>query len=180
MTGSAWRHTPLYVNSPDRTSPHPLRRQLPRLHRAALTAGRIFDSSLFSPAGWLRFKNKCFLFKGKKNDIKGNWSYARDWCKEQGGDLAIIDDQYENGKISRYLEHSAWIGLSDLLAENQYAWSDGVSPVLYTHWDTNEPNNVGGTEHCVTMKHNMLMSGKWNDDACHKNHSFVCYRKKCQ
>uniref|UniRef100_A0A8C7XMY9 C-type lectin domain-containing protein n=1 Tax=Oryzias sinensis TaxID=183150 RepID=A0A8C7XMY9_9TELE len=43
------------------------------------------------------------------------------------------------------LEHSAWIGLSDLLAENQYAWSDGVSPVLYTHWDTNEPNNVGGT-----------------------------------
>uniref|UniRef100_A0A3P9J598 C-type lectin domain-containing protein n=1 Tax=Oryzias latipes TaxID=8090 RepID=A0A3P9J598_ORYLA len=120
--------------------------------------------------GWLRFKNKCFLFKGKKNDIKGNWSYARNWCKEQGGDL----------HLSRDLEHPAWIGLSDLLAENQYAWSDGVSPVLYTHWDNNEPNNVGGTEHCVTMNHNMLMSGKWNDDACHKNHSFVCYRKKCR
>uniref|UniRef100_A0A3P9J5J4 C-type lectin domain-containing protein n=1 Tax=Oryzias latipes TaxID=8090 RepID=A0A3P9J5J4_ORYLA len=140
----------------------------------------------FSPAGWLRFKNKCFLFKGKKNDIKGNWSYARNWCKEQGGDLAIIDDQYENGRINfvtsylKDLEHPAWIGLSDLLAENQYAWSDGVSPVLYTHWDNNEPNNVGGTEHCVTMNHNMLMSGKWNDDACHKNHSFVCYRKKCR
>ncbi|RVE65935.1 hypothetical protein OJAV_G00121150 [Oryzias javanicus] len=133
------------------------------------------------PAGWLRFQNKCFLFKGKKNDIQGNWSFARSWCREQGGELAIIDNQYENDFVASYLkdlEHAAWIGLSDLLAENQYAWSDGVSPVLYTHWDTNEPNNVGGAEHCVIMNHNMLTSGKWNDDACHKNHSFVCYRKK--
>lgn len=38
-----------------------------------------------------------------------------------------------------------WIGLSDLLAENQYAWSDGVSPVLYTNWNDKEPNNAGGT-----------------------------------
>lgn len=38
-----------------------------------------------------------------------------------------------------------WIGLSDLLAENQYAWSDGVSPVLYTNWNEKEPNNAGGT-----------------------------------
>lgn len=28
--------------------------------------------------------------------------------------------------------------------ENEYAWSDGVSPVLYTNWNENEPNNVGG------------------------------------
>ena len=44
----------------------------------------------------------------------------------------------------RDLELPAWIGLSDLLAENQYAWSDGVSPVLYTNWNDKEPNNMGG------------------------------------
>uniref|UniRef100_A0A3P9HLD7 C-type lectin domain-containing protein n=1 Tax=Oryzias latipes TaxID=8090 RepID=A0A3P9HLD7_ORYLA len=121
----------------------------------------------FSPAGWLRFKNKCFLFKGKKNDIKGNWSYARNWCKEQGGDLAIIDDQYEND-----LEHPAWIGLSDLLAENQYAWSDGVSPVLYTHWDNNEPNNVGGT---VSRMHVLRwFHGTWNDTKCDHAKPYIC------
>uniref|UniRef100_A0A3B5AG57 C-type lectin domain-containing protein n=1 Tax=Stegastes partitus TaxID=144197 RepID=A0A3B5AG57_9TELE len=40
------------------------------------------------PAGWLRFGSKCFMFRGKKDDIQANWSYARSWCKEQGGDLA--------------------------------------------------------------------------------------------
>lgn len=47
----------------------------------------------------MRFKNKCFLFKGKKDDIKANWTYARSWCREQGGDLAVIDNQYENSEL---------------------------------------------------------------------------------
>lgn len=52
------------------------------------------------PSGWLRFKNKCFMFKGKKGDMKANWFDAQDWCKAQQGNLAIIDDQYENGKLN--------------------------------------------------------------------------------
>ncbi|XP_014906843.1 macrophage mannose receptor 1 [Poecilia latipinna] len=133
------------------------------------------------PAGWMRFKDKCFMFKGKKDDIKANWSHARSWCRGQGGELAIIDNQYENDFVASYLkdlELPTWIGLSDLLVENQYAWSDGASPVLYTNWNEHEPNNAGGTEHCVAMTHGTLATGKWNDDACHKDHSFVCYRKK--
>ncbi len=52
------------------------------------------------PPGWMRFKDKCFIFKGKKDDIKANWSNARSWCKDQGGELAVIDDQYENGELN--------------------------------------------------------------------------------
>nr|XP_040053507.1 macrophage mannose receptor 1 [Gasterosteus aculeatus aculeatus] len=133
------------------------------------------------PAGWMLFKDKCFMFKGRKDDIKANWSHARTWCKAQGGELAVIDDQYENDFVASYLrdlELPTWIGLSDLLVENQYAWSDGVSAVLYTNWNEKEPNNAGGTEHCVAMAHGPLMSGKWNDDVCHKDHSFVCSRRK--
>lgn len=50
--------------------------------------------------------------------------------------------------VSSYLRDlhlPTWIGLSDLVTENQYGWSDGVSPVLYTNWKDNEPNNAGGT-----------------------------------
>ncbi|KAK5879066.1 hypothetical protein CesoFtcFv8_024411 [Champsocephalus esox] len=133
------------------------------------------------PEGWMRFKDKCFMFKGKTGDIKANWSFARSWCKEQGGDLAVIDDQYENDFVSSYLRDlklPTWIGLSDLLLENQYAWSDGVSPVLYTNWNDKEPNNAGGAEHCVAIPHNHLVTGRWNDDSCHRDHSFVCSRKK--
>uniref|UniRef100_A0A8C2IH83 C-type lectin domain-containing protein n=1 Tax=Cyprinus carpio TaxID=7962 RepID=A0A8C2IH83_CYPCA len=35
-----------------------------------------------------------------------------------------------------------WIGLSDRLHEGKFAWSDGVSPVLYTNWADKEPNNA--------------------------------------
>lgn len=41
--------------------------------------------------------------------------------------------------VSSYLRDlmlPTWIGLADLLAENQYAWTDRVSPLL---------NNAGGT-----------------------------------
>ncbi|XP_041666073.1 macrophage mannose receptor 1 [Cheilinus undulatus] len=132
------------------------------------------------PEGWLRFGSKCFLFKGKKDEIKLGWGEARDWCKEQGGDLAVIDTQYENDFVASYLkdlELPTWIGLSDTLLENQYAWADGSS-VRYTNWNDKEPNNAGGAEHCAALTHNHLVTGRWNDDACHKNHSFVCYRKK--
>ncbi|XP_036973174.1 macrophage mannose receptor 1 [Acanthopagrus latus] len=133
------------------------------------------------PEGWMRFRDKCFMFKGKKNDIKANWTFASSWCKDQGGALAIIDNQYENDFVSSYLKdlhRPTWIGLSDILVENQYAWSDGVSSVKYTNWNENEPNNAGGAEHCVAISHNYLVTGRWNDDSCHKDHSFVCSRKK--
>lgn len=32
----------------------------------------------------------------------------------------------------------------------------------------------------MAMAHNHLVTGKWNDDACHKAHSFVCSRMKCE
>lgn len=35
-------------------------------------------------------------------------------------------------------------------------------------------------EHCVAMTHSPLVSGRWNDDACHKEQSFVCFRMKCK
>lgn len=133
------------------------------------------------PEGWKLFGNKCFLFKGDKDDVRTNWTSAQAFCREQEGNLAVIDSHYENDFVASYLRDlrfATWIGLSDILLENEYAWSDGVSPVLYTNWNNNEPNNVGGAEHCVAMSHNHLLTGKWNDDACHRNHSFVCSRMK--
>lgn len=57
--------------------------------------------------------------------------------------------------VSSYLKdlhRHTWIGLSDLLAENQYAWSDGVSPVKYTNWNEKEPNNAGGAVSILTLQ----------------------------
>lgn len=32
----------------------------------------------------------------------------------------------------------------------------------------------------MAVAHSHLVAGRWNDDACHKAHSFVCSRMKCE
>ncbi|XP_072570731.1 uncharacterized protein [Paramormyrops kingsleyae] len=135
------------------------------------------------PQGWMLFRNKCYLFKGNhknQNEFQANWTFARNWCRTQGGDLAVIDDQYENDFVSSYIMdiiQPVWIGLSDTLHEGQFAWSDG-SPVRYTNWAEKEPNNGEEGEHCTAMTHNHLVTGRWNDDGCHRMRGWVCYMKK--
>ncbi|KAF4077177.1 hypothetical protein AMELA_G00205040 [Ameiurus melas] len=135
------------------------------------------------PSGWLRFHNKCYIIRGRytHNEERANWTYARDWCKEHEGHLAVIDDINENEFVASYLRdvsHAAWIGLSDRLHEGKFAWSDGVSPVLFTNWADKEPNNNEGEEHCVSMAHNHRVTGRWNDEKCDEKRSWVCYKKK--
>ncbi|XP_062868150.1 macrophage mannose receptor 1 [Trichomycterus rosablanca] len=135
------------------------------------------------PEGWMRYHNKCYMFKGRHghNEERTNWTFARDWCRKEGGDLAVIDDINENDFVASYLRdmnHAAWIGLSDRLHEGKFAWSDGVSPVLFTNWAEKEPNNNDGQEHCVSMLHNHLATGRWNDENCNERRSWVCSRKK--
>ncbi|KAG7266656.1 hypothetical protein CRUP_028373 [Coryphaenoides rupestris] len=101
----------------------------------------------YCPAGWQLFNDKCFLFRGKEGDGLADFTAAQSFCKEKEGSLAVIDSQSENEFVASYLKdlkRSAWIGMSDRVAENTYTWHDG-SAVLYTNWDTNEPNNHGGS-----------------------------------
>ena len=47
------------------------------------------------------FGSKCYLFKGNHYDqkeIKADWMTAKKWCRDNGGDLAVIDTHSENGK----------------------------------------------------------------------------------
>uniref|UniRef100_W5M913 C-type lectin domain-containing protein n=1 Tax=Lepisosteus oculatus TaxID=7918 RepID=W5M913_LEPOC len=136
------------------------------------------------PEGWLLFGNKCFLFRGKlhgEDALKANWTFARDWCRAQKGDLAVISDQYENDFVASYLldiEMSVWIGFSDLHHEGKFTWCDG-SQVTYTNWAGGEPNNNGEKgEHCTMMNHNSLVTGHWVDSECHLHGGFVCYMRK--
>uniref|UniRef100_A0A3B4FFS2 C-type lectin domain-containing protein n=1 Tax=Pundamilia nyererei TaxID=303518 RepID=A0A3B4FFS2_9CICH len=117
--------------------------------------------------GYLLYGDFCYYFETK---MVKNWQDAEAHCTREQGHLASFHTEEE---LSFLIAHMpglpTWIGLSDLLVENQYAWSDGVSPVLYTNWNDKEPNNANGDEGCVSMHASRMFHGTWNDTKARQN-----------
>merc|ERR1712130_255490 len=71
-------------------------------------------------------------------------------CVQQGGTLATVDNQQEQDALSGLIPTSisslpltggVWIGLSDILREGTFdTWRDD-SPVIFSGWKVNQPNN---------------------------------------
>lgn len=114
---------------------------------------------------------------GIKAGKKQNWSEADEYCwTTYGTHLASIHNANENADaFATFSTYSSsddwtWIGLTDVICEHVYFWSDG-SPSDYENWRGSEPNNYGGNEDCV----NLWEDGGWNDLRCARRLSrFIC------
>ena len=91
-----------------------------------------------------------------------------------GYDLAGLGDATEEARIVPAVAMGGmqtWIGLSDVVVEGEYWWSDGTRPV-YLNWAPGEPNNYVD-EDCVRIR----PSGLWDDYSCELVGSpFLCER----
>ena len=72
-----------------------------------------------------------------------DWNAARTLARSIGGDLATVNDAYENQWIGDTFSapdgRKLFIGLNDADAEGQLVWSDG-STAAYRNWANNEPS----------------------------------------
>ncbi|XP_012946935.1 macrophage mannose receptor 1 [Aplysia californica] len=77
---------------------------------------------------------------------------------------------------SRELNRGYWIGLNDRQVQMNFVWSD-LSPVKFTVWKQNEPNNYHGREEdCVRM---YTLDGEWSDESCDGSASgYICKKPK--
>lgn len=134
---------------------------------AAIIAGP-FDYSgnghhyyLLAPTGWVNSENEAVSLGGHLvaiNDLSEN-----QWVLDTFGPLvdALIP-------APRDSVPALWTGLSDAAVEGTYMWANG-DPVLFTHWDTGQPNNSGGDQDYVTMRSGRVRNpasdhpGFWND-----------------
>ena len=73
-------------------------------------------------------------------------------------------------QINRHSSSTLWIGLNDIGTEASYKWSDG-SPVAYTNYNYQEPNDWIGVEDCLEMHR---WNGKWNDLHCSMLRPYIC------
>ncbi len=95
---------------------------------------------------------------------KSNWTLSQEAAEALGGTLAIVNDEAENTWIWDTFSPAStelWIGLSDVVEEGVFVWTDG-SPVTYSNWGPGEPNNAGNENFVHVWS--VGGPGRWNDN----------------
>ncbi|XP_022111926.1 alpha-N-acetylgalactosamine-specific lectin-like [Acanthaster planci] len=126
------------------------------------------------PPGYTKWQTNCY----KLFDEVKNWAAAEQRCVADGAHLASVHSAAENNFVNQMaLQGTAggqetWIGLNDLQTENSFVWTDG-SPIDYTNWELDEPNDFYPGEDCSHLNH-VASNGEWNDFYCDQEFRFIC------
>uniref|UniRef100_A0A8C2SXJ0 Macrophage mannose receptor 1-like n=1 Tax=Coturnix japonica TaxID=93934 RepID=A0A8C2SXJ0_COTJA len=121
--------------------------------------------------GWVIYEDKLYYISQEQVSMEE----AREFCRMNSADLAVINSNSERNFIQRdkYRSESGqyFIGLK-LSLDKKFSWIDGT-PITYVAWAPNEPNFANNEEHCVVM---FSKQGLWNDVNCGTTNRFVCER----
>ncbi|XP_016139681.1 CD209 antigen-like protein E [Sinocyclocheilus grahami] len=107
-----------------------------------------------------------------------SWSDSRQYCRDRGADLVIINTEEKQRHISSFIKERVWIGLSDTEIEGIMKWVDN-SPLNQGFWRKSEPNNYGGNEDCIELNFKREETGwsplnSWNDVPCSEKKKGIC------
>ncbi|CAM4466230.1 unnamed protein product [Leuciscus chuanchicus] len=103
-----------------------------------------------------------------------SWSESRQYCRDRGADLIIINTEEKQRCISSFKER-VWIGLSDIENEGNLKWVDN-STLIQGFWTEGEPNDEHGIEDCVEIMSSCSSSNlnNWNDLPCSEKRKGIC------
>ncbi|HXR80848.1 MAG TPA: C-type lectin domain-containing protein, partial [Saprospiraceae bacterium] len=99
------------------------------------------------------------------------WNEANALAMSIGGHLATISNAGENAFVAEVgalsndpneNDSGVWIGLDDEAVEGTFEWVTG-EPLIYTNWESGEPNNLGGSEDFTEIYTWPPEFGTWND-----------------
>ena len=122
-----------------------------------------------------RFGNSTYYWS-KDQDVTMSWEGAKLWCERmaRNSHLVKIETEEENDfLVENFSGYTSWFGANDIQNEGSFRWTDG-SPVVFTSWGYDEPNNSGGAENCVHIYKDK--SNMWNDARCTYKFFFICER----
>ncbi|XP_026072828.1 CD209 antigen-like protein 2 [Carassius auratus] len=106
-----------------------------------------------------------------------SWSDSRQYCRDRGADLVIINTEEKQRFISSLVSERVWIGLSDTENEGVMTWVDN-STLKQGFWLKGEPNNAYN-EDCIELNYNRKKTGwsplnSWNDHSCSAKKRGIC------
>uniref|UniRef100_A0A8C1Y980 C-type lectin domain-containing protein n=1 Tax=Cyprinus carpio TaxID=7962 RepID=A0A8C1Y980_CYPCA len=99
-----------------------------------------------------------------------NWSDSRQYCRERGADLVIINTEEKQRNHTYSL---VWIGLSDRENEGIMKWVDN-SPLKQGGWLKGEPNDQNANEDCIELMPSNPVLNNWNDLPCSAKRNVFC------
>ncbi|XP_065142444.1 CD209 antigen-like protein C [Paramisgurnus dabryanus] len=128
---------------------------------------------------WHYFEGSCYFI----SDYSRSWPSSQTYCKQKGGDLAIIltaDEQtFVWNLLPRGHWNAYWIGLTDEKVEEHWHWVDGTK-LVGGFWEHGEPNN-DINEDCANMVKTTVLSRvairSWYDAPCEMSRPFICEKK---
>ncbi|XP_008589968.1 PREDICTED: L-selectin [Galeopterus variegatus] len=113
-----------------------------------------------------------------------NWATARRFCQENYTDLVAIQNKGEIEYLEETLPFSRsyyWIGIRKIKGIWTWVGTNKSLTEEAENWGDGEPNNKKTKEDCVEIYIKRAKdAGKWNDDACHKLKTALCYTASCQ
>ncbi|KAI4890718.1 hypothetical protein NFI96_027674, partial [Prochilodus magdalenae] len=119
------------------------------------------------------FSNSFYFISTEKK----SWSASRQYCRERGADLVIINSREEQEFINNVFGATeAWIGLTDTDSENVWKWVDG-STLTTEFWWTGEPNDWNESEDCAVTGSKFAPSKNvttWADYPCYHPVVGIC------
>uniref|UniRef100_A0A087X5H1 C-type lectin domain-containing protein n=1 Tax=Poecilia formosa TaxID=48698 RepID=A0A087X5H1_POEFO len=121
--------------------------------------------------GWLSFKTYCYLLYGGQ-ELK-SWDEGRQYCRENGGDLVVIDNLEEQEFITLYANLSLltpanfWIGLHH--TPKGWFWVDGRRNT-FDFWIKGIPHTSGAALHIAQTK----FTENWKAEGKAVKNRFFC------
>ncbi|XP_050965465.1 C-type lectin domain family 4 member E isoform X1 [Labeo rohita] len=106
------------------------------------------------------------------NELK-SWSDSRQYCRDRGADLVIINSEEKQRFMSSFTTERVWIGLSDTEQEGNMKWVDNSS-LKQGFWLEGEPNDLNGTEDCNELNPANPVLNNWNDLPCSFTIQGIC------
>ncbi|MCI6189283.1 MAG: GBS Bsp-like repeat-containing protein, partial [Clostridium sp.] len=110
-------------------------------------------------------------------DYSMAWEVAKEYCKNKGGNLAIIDSKEKNDVISELIKDGTkdayFLGASDKENEGNWNWINGEN-INYANWGNTQPDNYKNSEDYLEIS---KRDGKWNDlYSMDSGRGFICER----
>ncbi|XP_048051442.1 CD209 antigen-like protein C [Megalobrama amblycephala] len=102
-----------------------------------------------------------------------SWSESRQYCRDRGADLVIINTEEKQRFISSFAKERVWIGLSDIENKHRMIWVDN-STLNQGFWFKYEPNNYEGNEDCIELNPTKDPVNNWNDQPCSHKRKGIC------